>query len=116
MAAPGGGLRGLSDGLAELYAPNSIEDYPARVITVASRLIGADSCSYNHIGGHGLLTWRIEPADVGDFARALGISTRTVHTHLQHIYRALNVTSRTEALARIRALSVPAGTPGSPGT
>jgi DNA-binding CsgD family transcriptional regulator len=257
MAAPGGGLRGLSDGLAELYAPSSTGDYPARVVTVVSRLVGADSCSYNLVGGHGLPTWRVEPADVGDFpgsarifrqhlpehpvlayhqasgdsharrisdflsdrqfrslglyrdfyrhagvnyqltvivpnpdggligvalnrqsrdfsgdemelldvlgthvgqaaaiadlvnrplpadpggqplltprqtrilelvagghsdrsvARALGISTRTVHTHLQHIYRTLNVTSRTEALARIRALSVPAGTPGSSGT
>jgi DNA-binding CsgD family transcriptional regulator len=35
-------------------------------------------------------------------ARILGISTRTVHAHLQHAYRALNVTSRTEALARLR--------------
>ena len=59
MAAPGGGLRRLSDGLAELYAPNGIEDYPARVITVASRLVSADSCSYNHVGGHGLLTWQV---------------------------------------------------------
>ncbi len=44
--------------------------------------------------------------------RALGISTRTVNTHLQHIYRALDVTSRTEALARLRAISMPA----DPGT
>jgi DNA-binding CsgD family transcriptional regulator len=260
MAAPSGRLRGLSDGLAELYAPDSIEDYPGRVITAMSRLVGADSCSCNHIDGYRLLTWRIEPADITDFpdsarifrqhlpehpvlayhqasgdsharrisdllsdrqfrslglyrdfyrhmevhyqlavivpapgggligvalnrqsrdfsadelelldvlgthigqaaaiadlvnrplpplpadpdgrplltprqtrilelvaggrpdrnvARALGISTRTVHTHLQHIYRALDVTSRTEALARIRTLSVPAGTPGSQGT
>lgn len=39
-------------------------------------------------------------------ARALGISTRTVHTHLQHSYRQLGVTSRTEALARLRALGL----------
>ena len=38
-------------------------------------------------------------------ARALGISTRTVQAHLQHTYRALDVTSRTEAVARLRALS-----------
>lgn len=44
-------------------------------------------------------------------ARALGISIRTVHTHLQHIYRQLGVTSRTEALARLRA---PALAPGQP--
>jgi DNA-binding CsgD family transcriptional regulator len=37
-------------------------------------------------------------------ARALGISTRTVQAHLQHTYRALNVTSRTEAVARLRDL------------
>jgi DNA-binding NarL/FixJ family response regulator len=36
-------------------------------------------------------------------ARALGISTRTVQAHLQHAYRALNVSSRTEALARLQA-------------
>lgn len=39
-------------------------------------------------------------------ARALGLSVRTVHTHLQHIYRILGVTSRTEALAHVRALSL----------
>jgi DNA-binding CsgD family transcriptional regulator len=36
-------------------------------------------------------------------ARSLGISTRTVQAHLQHAYRALDVTSRTEALARLQA-------------
>jgi DNA-binding CsgD family transcriptional regulator len=41
-----------------------------------------------------------------DVARTLGLSVRTVHTHLQHIYRALGVRSRTEALAHVRALSV----------
>jgi DNA-binding CsgD family transcriptional regulator len=43
-------------------------------------------------------------------ARALKLSVRTV---LQHIYRALGVTSRTEALAHVRALSV-GGTGGRP--
>lgn len=42
-------------------------------------------------------------------ARALGISIRTVHTHLQHTYRQLGVTSRTEALARLRGLALGAG-------
>jgi DNA-binding CsgD family transcriptional regulator len=41
-----------------------------------------------------------------DVARALGLSVRTVQTHLQHIYRALGVRSRTEALAHVRALSL----------
>jgi len=38
--------------------------------------------------------------------RALGISPRTVQAHLQNVYRALNVTARTEALARLRDLSL----------
>jgi DNA-binding CsgD family transcriptional regulator len=42
-------------------------------------------------------------------ARTLGISTRTVQAHLQHTYRALDVTSRTEAVARLRDLDA---TPG----
>jgi DNA-binding CsgD family transcriptional regulator len=41
-----------------------------------------------------------------EVARALGLSVRTVHTHLQHIYRTLGVRSRTEALAHVRALSL----------
>jgi DNA-binding CsgD family transcriptional regulator len=42
-------------------------------------------------------------------ARALGISTRTVQAHLQHTYRALDVTCRTEAVARLRDLGAAAG-------
>jgi DNA-binding CsgD family transcriptional regulator len=42
-------------------------------------------------------------------ARTLGISTRTVQAHLQHIYRALEVTSRTEAVARLRDLGTAPG-------
>ena len=42
-------------------------------------------------------------------ARALGISVRTVQTHLQHVYRILGVSSRTEALAHARALSLSGG-------
>jgi DNA-binding CsgD family transcriptional regulator len=40
--------------------------------------------------------------DDRSIGRALGISPRTVHTHLQHVYRALGVTSRTEALAQLK--------------
>jgi DNA-binding CsgD family transcriptional regulator len=43
-----------------------------------------------------------------EVGRNLGISTRTVHAHLQRIYRALDVTSRTEALARLRERSLTA--------
>jgi DNA-binding CsgD family transcriptional regulator len=64
-------LRQLSDGLAELYAPAGPPgglDYAARVVDLAARLVPADSCSYNHIGGgDALLAWLIEPADVGSF-------------------------------------------------
>jgi DNA-binding NarL/FixJ family response regulator len=42
-------------------------------------------------------------------ARTLGISTRTVHAHLQHAYRALDVSSRTEAVARLRTLGAMPG-------
>lgn len=44
-------------------------------------------------------------------ARLLGISPRTVHAHLQHTYRVLNVASRTEALAQLRELAVPGVSP-----
>jgi DNA-binding CsgD family transcriptional regulator len=71
MAISGSVLHQLSDGLAELYAPASTPgglDYAARVVGVVSRLVAADSCSYNYLGsGSALLAWLIEPADVGSF-------------------------------------------------
>jgi len=67
MAISSGMMRQLSDGLAELYAPGGL-DYAARVVKVASRLVPADSCSYNQFGGREcLLAWLVEPADVGAF-------------------------------------------------
>jgi DNA-binding CsgD family transcriptional regulator len=45
--------------------------------------------------------------DDRSIGRLLNISTRTVHTHLQHIYRVLGVTSRTEAVAQLRTQSTP---------
>jgi DNA-binding CsgD family transcriptional regulator len=42
-------------------------------------------------------------------ARTLGISPRTVQAHLQHTYRVLDVTSRTEAVARLRDLGATSG-------
>jgi len=63
-------LRLFSDGLAELYGPPSDSggrDFPARVVGVAARIVGADSCSYNHLDGPRLLAWHAEPADIGVF-------------------------------------------------
>jgi DNA-binding CsgD family transcriptional regulator len=75
MGGSGDVLRRLSDGLAELYAtagaPGSDMEYAARVVSVVSGLVAADSCSYNHIGatpsGPALLAWFVGPADVGTF-------------------------------------------------
>jgi len=63
-------LRQFSDALAALYAPASDhagQDFPARVVNVAVRLVPADSCSYNHFDGPRLLAWHAEPAGVGTF-------------------------------------------------
>ena len=51
MPVYGSTLSALSEGLAELYAPASGEDWPARVVRAVSRLIPTDSCSYNHFAG-----------------------------------------------------------------
>jgi DNA-binding CsgD family transcriptional regulator len=63
-------LRLLSDALAALYAPASDpagQDFPARVVNVAVRLVPADSCSYNHFDGPRLLAWHAEPVGIGVF-------------------------------------------------
>jgi len=63
-------LRLFSDGLAELYAPpgdTAVRDFPARVVGVTARIVGADSCSYNHLDGPRLLAWHAEPAGIGVF-------------------------------------------------
>jgi DNA-binding CsgD family transcriptional regulator len=70
MAVTGDELRLFSDGLAELYAPASDpagQDFPARVVDVAARLVPVDSCSYNHFEGPRLLAWHSEPAGTGVF-------------------------------------------------
>jgi DNA-binding CsgD family transcriptional regulator len=80
-------LRQLSDGLAELYAPASL-DYAARVVNLAATLVPADSCSYNHIGGGGaLLAWLIEPADVGAFPGGVQLLQQHLPEHpiLAHV-------------------------------
>jgi DNA-binding CsgD family transcriptional regulator len=84
MAISGGMLRQLSDGLAELYAPASEPgglDYAARVVDVASRLVRADSCSYNYFGGAWLLAWLIEPADVLAFPDSLQLFQQHLPEH-----------------------------------
>jgi DNA-binding CsgD family transcriptional regulator len=83
-------LRQLSDGLAELYAPASTPgglDYAARVVNLAARLVPADSCSYNHIGGGTLLAWLIEPADVGTFPGGIELFQQHLPEHpvLAHV-------------------------------
>jgi DNA-binding CsgD family transcriptional regulator len=84
MAISGGVLRQLSDGLAELYAPTSAPglDYAARVVRVASRLVPADSCSYNHIGGGPwLLAWFVEPVDAAAFPGGAQLLQQHLHEH-----------------------------------
>jgi DNA-binding CsgD family transcriptional regulator len=84
-------LRQLSDGLAELYAPSSAPgglDYAARVVNLAARLVSADSCSYNHIGGGPwLLAWLVEPADAGALPDGGQLLQQHLHEHpvLAHI-------------------------------
>ena len=91
MTISAGVLRQLSDGLAELYAPASAPgglDYAARVVNVAARLVSADSCSYNHIGGGPwLLAWLVEPADAGVFPDGGQLLQQHLHEHpvLAHI-------------------------------
>ena len=85
MTISSGVLRRLSDGLAELYAPAPGPgglDYAARVVNVVSRLVPADSCSYNHIGGGPrLLAWLIEPADVGAFPGGVEVFQQHLPEH-----------------------------------
>jgi DNA-binding CsgD family transcriptional regulator len=47
-------------------------------------------------------------ASNAEVATSLGISRRTVEKHLQHIYMVLDVTSRTQAIARMQAAGAPA--------
>lgn len=70
MAGSADELRLFSEGVAELYAPPADltgQDFPARVVGVAARLVHADSCSYNHFDGTRLLAWHIQPAGTGAF-------------------------------------------------
>jgi DNA-binding CsgD family transcriptional regulator len=91
MGSSRNALRQLSDGLAELYAPAGAPggaDFAARVVNVAARLVSADSCSYNHIGGGPwLLAWLVEPADAGTFPDGGRLLQQHLHEHpvLAHV-------------------------------
>jgi len=90
MGGSGDILRRLSDGLAEMYAPANAPggtDYAARVVNVASRLVAADSCSYNHIGGGPwLLAWHVEPADNDTFPDGGKLLQQHLHEHAALAY------------------------------
>jgi DNA-binding CsgD family transcriptional regulator len=62
-------LHRFSNGLAELYLPDG-GDFPSRVIRLASSLVAAESCSYNHLLGPVCVAWQIEPAETIDFPDA----------------------------------------------
>jgi DNA-binding CsgD family transcriptional regulator len=75
-------LRGLIDGLGDLYSPVTSTHYPARVVRVVTSLLSCDSCSYHHFGPTGLLAWHVEPGEVGAFpgTAALFLSDRQVRS------------------------------------
>lgn len=70
MTVSSGLLRTLIDGLAELYAPAAPGEYPGRAIGVVTRLIPAESCSYNEILPGGRARWWIDRPEVLDFPDA----------------------------------------------
>ncbi len=137
LHGPAGGLIGIALNREsrdfrdeELELLDLLRPHVGRAARTAALLSAPASGALRTADGRAILTSRqtriLEL--VGDglsdraIARLLRISTRTVHAHLQHIYRLLDVTSRTEALAHLRALSLaraPAGgsSPGgsSPG-
>jgi DNA-binding CsgD family transcriptional regulator len=96
MPVSGSMLRALSDVLAELYAPANGDDWPARALGAVSRLIPADTCSYNHFAGRTPLTWHVEPAGVGDFPDSGSLFRQHVREHplLAHHARTGDGTAR----------------------
>jgi DNA-binding CsgD family transcriptional regulator len=73
MALSSTELRGLVNVLEELYAPVGSSEYPGRVITLISDLIGVGSCSYNHLDGSRALAYEIQPAEVLAFPDAYAL-------------------------------------------
>lgn len=80
MGLPGGKLRRLMDGLAELYRAGP-GDFPARAISVATSLASADSCSYNHFGDTGLMAVRVDPPDLDSFPDAVAVFGKHLREH-----------------------------------
>jgi DNA-binding CsgD family transcriptional regulator len=81
MTLSSGPLRGLIAGLDELYGQATAADYPATVIGVVLSMLGADSCSYNHLGASGVLAWRVQPGDVAAFPDAAQLFRQHMHQH-----------------------------------
>ena len=88
-------LHRLSNGLAELYRPGG-SDFPTRVIGLVSSLIGADSCSYNHLVGPVAIAWQIDPPDVLDFPDAEQLFQQHLPEHplLRHYQRTGDLAAR----------------------
>ena len=55
---------------------------------------------------HEVLRWLASGKTDRDIGDILGISRRTVHKHLQHIYDKLGVETRTAAVVRVLGLRV----------
>jgi DNA-binding CsgD family transcriptional regulator len=74
-------LNALSDGLAELYAPASGEEWPLRALGVVARLIPPDTCSYNYFAGPTPLAWHVQPAEVTEFPDAGKLFRQHIREH-----------------------------------
>jgi DNA-binding CsgD family transcriptional regulator len=81
MPGSGSKLNALSDGLAELYAPASGEEWPLRALGAVARLIPPDTCSYNRFAGPTPLAWQVQPADVADFPDSGRLFRQHVREH-----------------------------------
>ncbi len=87
MALSSTELRGLVNVLEELYAPVGSDEYPDRVITLTSDLIGVGSCSYNHLDGSRALAYEIQPMGVLAFPDAYALFELHLPEHplLSHV-------------------------------
>lgn len=58
-----------------------------------------------------VVIWLAHGKTDAEIAALLGLSTRTVHKHLEHVYVKLGVETRTAAVMRALAMRPPDGTP-----